>query len=99
MASHSDRGPASHSGSSLSREQLRGYEHGWAVTIMPVGAGWKIQYFSSPDFERESGTEFSTLEAALDAIATVLPAANSEEQRQRAREELAELERLARDHN
>jgi len=75
----------------MTEEQLRAYEQGWAARIMPVKAGWKIDYFSIPDFEREPGTVFPTFEDALIALAEVLPAANAEEQRLKAREDLRRL--------
>lgn len=58
---------------------------------MPIRAGWKIHYFSIPDFESELGTPFTTFADAIDAVCSVLPAANSEDQRAKARSELRRL--------
>lgn len=72
-------------------EQLRAYEWGWGVKIMPAKAGWKIHYYSTPAFEEELGTLFPTLDGAIEAICAVLPEANSEEQKAAARADLARL--------
>ena len=72
----------------LTPEQLRGWQWGVAATVMPTQAGWRVRYFSVPDFDREEGTDFPTFEAALGAIADILPSANSDASRQRASAEL-----------
>jgi hypothetical protein len=72
----------------LTDEQLAAFEQGWAAIIMPVRAGWKIQYVSPPSFEEESGTTFETIDEALAAIREVLSAVNSSEERERARQDL-----------
>lgn len=77
-------------GDELSLEQLRGLQHGVAATITPVSDGWRVHYFSVPDFEQQPGTTFSTFQAALAAMDEVLPVVNSSKERSRARDELRE---------
>src|SRR5436305_12352809 len=72
----------------LTLEQLRGFQQGIAVTIMPVRDGWRVHYFSITDFDDEPGTTFPSFEAALAAVEEVLPAVNSPEERERADREL-----------
>lgn len=72
----------------LTPEQLRGLQYGVAASLMPVGDGWRLHYFSLPHFEDEPGTDFPSFEAALDAMVEVLPAVNTDEERARARDEL-----------
>lgn len=75
----------------LDAEQLEGLRRGVAATIMPVNDGWRVHYFSLPSFEEESGTDFPSLAAALQAVADVLSSINSAEQRERAAAELQAL--------
>jgi hypothetical protein len=77
----------------LTPEQLRGLQYGVAVTLMPVSEGWRVHYFSIPDFDEEPGTDFPSFEAAIDAIEDVLPAVNTPEERARARDELEQRTR------
>lgn len=72
----------------LTPEQLRGLQYGVAATLMPVGDGWRLHYFSLPHFEDGPGTDFPSFEAALEAMVEVLPAVNTDEERARARDEL-----------
>jgi len=74
----------------LTLEQLRGFQFGVAVVIMPVTEGWRVHYFSIPDFDDEPGTTFPTYGAAMQAVDDVLPVVNSREQRERATHELRE---------
>lgn len=74
----------------LTPEQLQGLSRGVAATIMPVSGGWRVHYFSIPDFENEPGDDFPTFEDALAAVSGVLPALNTEEERQRAAAEYRE---------
>lgn len=69
-------------------EQLHSFQWGVAATLMPVTGGWRIHYFSVPDFDEEPGTTFPTFEAAISALQEVLPTVNTEEARATAREEL-----------
>lgn len=78
-------------GTPLSVEQLRAYEWGWGAKLMPVKDGWKLHYYSTPSFEEEPGTVYSTLVDAIEALSDILPAANSLEQKERARADLARL--------
>ena len=73
----------------LTDEQLRAFEQGWAVTLMPVPGGWKLHYFSSSAFATAPGTTVPTFEQALADIATILPAVNSPVEQERARQALA----------
>lgn len=75
----------------MTMDQLRAYEQGWGVRIMPIRVGWKVHYFSTPDFENEPGSPFASFEDAIEAVCAVLPAANSEEQRAQARADLRRL--------
>jgi hypothetical protein len=75
---------------SATLKQLRGLQYGVAVTLMPVSDGWRVNYFSIPDFDAEPGTTFPTFEAAIEAIEQVLPAVNTDEEKARARDELRE---------
>jgi hypothetical protein len=84
--------------SSLTDEQLAAFEHGWAAMIMPVQAGWKVQYVSTPSFEEESGTTFETIDEALAAIREVLPTVNTPQERRRARRDLEGRQSDYRDH-
>jgi hypothetical protein len=77
----------------LTPEQLRGLQYGVAAIIMPVSGGWRVHYFSIPDFGQEPGTDFPSFEAAIAAIEDVLPAVNTPEERARARDELQERTR------
>ena len=52
---------------------------------MPVTDGWKIDFFSVPDFEQEPGTTFSSLREAVQTILEWLPRVNTEEERAKAR--------------
>ena len=38
-------------------EELRAYQKGVAVLLMPVRDGWKVSYLSGGDWEQEPGTE------------------------------------------
>ena len=69
-------------------DRLRTFQWGVAATIMPVTDGWRIHYFSVPDFDEEPGTTFPTFEAAISALQEVLPVVNTDEARATAREEL-----------
>lgn len=71
--------------------RLQGLRDGIGAFIMPVTAGWRIHYFSSPAFDEEPGTDFPTFQKAMAAIADVLLAVNTEEEKERAREDLAAL--------
>lgn len=64
----------------VTEDDLRGFEYGVAASIMPVSDGWKVDYFSVPDFEREPGHVFSSFDRALAAVARVLPHANPPEE-------------------
>jgi len=66
--------------------ELRAYQRGTAAMIMPVRDGWKIAYLSGKNFEKERGTTFPTFEEALAAIAELLPVANSDEEKAKARD-------------
>jgi hypothetical protein len=66
--------------------ELRAYQRGTAAMIMPVREGWKIAYLSGENFERERSTTFPTIEEALAAIADLLPVANSDEEKAKARD-------------
>lgn len=83
-----DGRPAPDGRQALTSEQLRGLQYGVAATLMPVGDGWRVHYFSIPHFEHEPGTDFPSFDAALEAIVEVLPAVNTDEHRAKAREEL-----------
>ncbi|MGH2441796.1 MAG: hypothetical protein ACRDFX_01365 [Chloroflexota bacterium] len=72
----------------LTQEQLLGLQYGVAATIMPVAKGWRIRYFSTHNFEGEPGTTFPNFDAALQAMAEVLPLINSAEERVRSHDEL-----------
>ncbi len=74
----------------LSPEQLRGLQDGVGAVILPVTDGWRIRYFSLPDFDAEPGTTFSSFDAAMAALQKVLPVINTDEERARARQELHE---------
>jgi hypothetical protein len=73
----------------LTPEQVQGLQHGVGASIMPVSDGWRVHYFSIPTFEEEPGTTFPDFDSALAAIKEVLPPVNTEEQRERAREQLS----------
>ncbi len=75
----------------MTAEQLQAYEWGWGAKLMPVKDGWKIHYYSTPTFEKEPGTVFPDFAEAIAALCTLLPEANSPEQKDQAR---ADLERL-----
>ena len=75
----------------MTAEQLAAYEHGWGAMIMPSSRGWKLYYFSVPDFDEEPGTVFPDFDAAMDALYEILPAANSQEQKEKARRDLERL--------
>jgi hypothetical protein len=79
-------------------EELRAIQDGTAALIMPVAGGWKVSYVSGIDFEAERGTTFADFEEAMAAVADLLPKANSEEERAKAREmeHLVELRRQER---
>jgi len=81
-----DRGSEGELEIPYSVHELRAYQRGTAAMIMPVQDGWKIAYLSGKDFEKERGTTFSTFEEALAAIAELLPAANSDEEKAKARD-------------
>lgn len=68
------------------RKLRASYEYGVGASIMPVGEGWKVAYFSSPNFESQTGTVFGTFEEALMAIEELLPLVNSAEEKVKARE-------------
>jgi hypothetical protein len=70
---------------SLNARQLRAFQHGLGARIMPVADGWKIDFFSVPDFEQEPGTTFSRLQEAVQTILEWLPRVNTEEERAKAR--------------
>lgn len=70
----------------VTEEDLRGFEYGVAASIMPVSEGWKVDYFSVPDFEREPGHVFATFDHAMEAMARVLPHANPPEARDNVRD-------------
>lgn len=72
----------------MTPEQPRGLQYGVAATLMPVGAGWRVHYFSLPHFEEEPRTDFPSFEAALHAMVEVLPAVNTDEEGARASDEL-----------
>ena len=79
----------------LTLEQLRSYQYGIAGVIMPVTGGWRIHYFSIPNFDGEPGSTFPTYEEAMSALDEVLPVANSPGERERATQELRERVRQA----
>jgi hypothetical protein len=81
----------------LTLEQLRSYQYGIAGVIMPVTDGWRIHYFSLPNFDEEPGTTFPTYEAAMSGLDEVLPVANSPQERERATDELRERVRRSAD--
>ena len=66
--------------------ELRAYQRGTAAMIMPVRNGWKIAYLSGHDFEKQRGMTFPAFEEAMAAVAELLPVANSEEERAKARD-------------
>jgi hypothetical protein len=70
---------------SLNARQLRAFQYGLGARIMPVADGWKIDFFSVPDFEQEPGTTFSSLQEAVQTILEWLPRVNTEEERAKAR--------------
>lgn len=57
---------------------------------MPVAEGWKVSYFSMASFETETGTTFPSIEAAIEAVRTLLVSVNLPDERDRARGELGE---------
>lgn len=72
----------------LSENQLEALQHGVAATVMPVSGGWRVHYFSVPDFDDQPGTDFAAFADALQSIADILPTINSPEERERAVEDL-----------
>lgn len=66
-------------------EQPEPFEYGVGVCIMPVRDGWKVEYFSAADFEREPGTTYPSLEGVLQSVREVLLGANTDEERATAR--------------
>src|SRR5690349_9169583 len=77
-------------------EELRAYQKGVAVLLMPVRDGWKVSYLSGGDWEQEPGTEFATFDEAVQAISALLPQANSVDERAKA-QEMEELLKLRRE--
>lgn len=72
------------------REGVRGlraaYEYGVGASIVPVGEGWRVSYFSGPGFAARTGTTFATLEEALVDVRGLLLAVNSEDEKAKARD-------------
>lgn len=77
----------------LNARQLRAFRYGLGARIMPATDGWKIDFFSVPDFEREPGTTCSSLKEAVQLILEWLPRVNTEEERAKA-QALEEMVRL-----
>jgi hypothetical protein len=77
----------------LSARQLHAFQYGLGARIMPAHDGWKVDFFSVPDFEQEPGTTFATLQEAVQLVLEWLPRVNSEEERAKAKA-LEELLRL-----
>jgi hypothetical protein len=81
----------------LTVRRLQGLQQGIAALLMPVESGWRVHYFSRPTFDTEPGTDFPDFDAALAAIAEVLPVVNTSEEKARAQEELRQyLEHVTR---
>jgi hypothetical protein len=69
----------------MNARQLRAYQHGVGVRIMPARDGWKIDFFGLEDFEAEQGQTYATLEAALRVAREWLPRVNTKEEREKAK--------------
>jgi hypothetical protein len=72
-------------------------EYGLGARIMPVSDGWRVDFFSVPDFEQEPGTTYDSLEDAVQILLEWLPKVNSPEERDRARAVEEELRRRMND--
>jgi hypothetical protein len=77
----------------MNARQLRAFRYGLGARIMPVNKGWRVDFFSVPDFEQESGTDYPSLQEAVETVMEWLPRVNTEEEREKARlmEELLRL--------
>ncbi len=73
----------------LPDDQILALQQGIGVSIMPVSDGWRVLYFSLPDFDEEPGKTFRALDAAVADVVRMLPKLNTEERREKARQELA----------
>lgn len=69
----------------LNVRQLRAFQYGVGARLMPVHDGWRLDFFTVEDFEREPGTTYRTLDESMEVVRRLLPTVNTEEARAKAR--------------